>query len=163
MSLFIGHSSRCLTAPRRGSPPSAGQLAHLIVCSRDLIQDLARDTHRVISLRGSLPLALHTPQGVPAGRGGSSGPLPQTASAFSGCLPRKSHGHHSSMENRTQRPPDPAFPCRCPSHLVQISFRSQSLSRTRSHRTYNHHPIRRHLRTPVRLNFRHTIPPLGGQ
>jgi hypothetical protein len=56
--------------------------------------------------------------------------------------------------NRTHRPPDPAFPCRFPSHLVQISFRSRGLSRTRSHHTYNHHPIRRYPRTPSRLNFR---------
>jgi hypothetical protein len=56
-------------------------------------------------------------------------------------------------KNRTQRPPDPAFRCRCPSHLVQISFRSRILGRTRSHRTYNHHPIRRYRRTPGRLNF----------
>jgi len=57
-------------------------------------------------------------------------------------------------KNRTQLPPDPAFRCRCPSHLVQISFRSQILSRTRSHRTYNHHLIRRYRRTPGRLNSR---------
>ena len=57
-------------------------------------------------------------------------------------------------KNRIQRPPDPAFRCPCPSHLVQICFRSQGLGRTRSHRTYNHHPIRRYRRTPGRLNFR---------
>jgi catechol 2,3-dioxygenase-like lactoylglutathione lyase family enzyme len=60
-------------------------------------------------------------------------------------------------KNTTQRPLDPAFRCWCPSHLVQISFRSRALSRTRSHRTYNHHPIRRYRRTPGRLNFRHRI------
>jgi hypothetical protein len=55
---------------------------------------------------------------------------------------------------RTQLPPDPAFRCRCPSHLVRMSFRSRGHSRTRSRPTYNHHPTRSYRRIPGRLNFR---------
>ena len=64
----IGHSSRCLTAPRR----------------------------------------------FPAGRGGSSGPLPPRASGVSGCLSRNFHGHHSSMEEPDTTAPGPGVPVPVP-------------------------------------------------
>ena len=51
------------------------------------------------------------------------------------------------------RVPDQAFQCLCLSRQVPISFRSRGDCRTRSHRQYNHHPLRRYRRTRDRRNF----------
>lgn len=57
-------------------------------------------------------------------------------------------------KNRTQASPDATF--QCPSRLPLIWFQDPGLSRTRSRRTYNHHPIHRYRRTLVRLGIRLT-------